>query len=233
MQNFQKVWQVESQGHIYEADFEELKQWIIEGGVLPTDRVKRGNLRWVAAEKVPELYNFFNSDDFTAAFQTEVGITKSEPINEDFQTQFAFQAASEEATSESGEEKVCFSHRDSEAFFACDVCKRNYCKTCPNSFGGTVKLCPKCGGLCRNINEAVDIKKSIGAMNKPYLKIDKNINDYGKSNRSGLQPATFRELFTCRNPFVLMMVGLLFISILGAAFSIFLMLSSLAQKFIY
>ena len=233
MQNFQKVWQVESQGHIYEADLEEIKQWIIEGGVLPTDRVKRGNLRWIAAEKAPELYSFFNSDNFIAAFQAEVAITKSEPINEDYQTQFAFQSAADEDAWESGEEKVCFSHRDLEAFFACDVCKRNYCKTCPNSFSGTVKLCPKCGGLCRNINEAVDIYKSIGAMNKPYLKIDENINDYGKSNRSGFQPTTFRQLFTFQNSLNLFMIVLLFISMLGAAFTILLRLNSLAQIFIY
>lgn len=226
MQSFQKDWQVESQGHIYEADFEELKQWIIEGGVLPTDRVKRGNLRWLAAEKVPELYNFFNSDDSYAAFQAEAApAAKSEPVNEHFQSQFAFEAAAEEAAWENGtEEKVCFSHRDSEALFACDVCKRNYCKTCPNSFGGSVKICPGCGGLCRGINESADIHKSIGALNKPYLRIKENAENYESANQGGFQLLNLAQsVAAARNPFVLILATIVFISILGAALSVFFM----------
>lgn len=56
MRDLSGDWQVEVQGQIYVADFEELKQWIAEGAVLPSDRVKRGELRWLAAEKVPELH---------------------------------------------------------------------------------------------------------------------------------------------------------------------------------
>lgn len=58
MENLQTNWQVETQGQIYEAEFEELKQWISEGAVIASDKVKRGNLRWLPVEKVPELFEF-------------------------------------------------------------------------------------------------------------------------------------------------------------------------------
>ena len=55
MQNIQKTWQIEVQGQIYEADLEELKQWITEGSVLHSDKERSGSLRWLPAEKVPAL----------------------------------------------------------------------------------------------------------------------------------------------------------------------------------
>ncbi len=45
MQGTQNNWQVKAQGKIYEAEYEELKQWIAEGAILLSNQVKRGNLR--------------------------------------------------------------------------------------------------------------------------------------------------------------------------------------------
>src|SRR5687767_13315550 len=50
-----EVWQVIVQGIAYETDFPTLKQWIAEGRILPTDRVKKGNLSWIEAQRVPVL----------------------------------------------------------------------------------------------------------------------------------------------------------------------------------
>jgi hypothetical protein len=57
--NQQEIWQVEVQGQIYEANFEELTVWIAEGALLREDKVRRGNLRWLEAGKIPALYGFF------------------------------------------------------------------------------------------------------------------------------------------------------------------------------
>src|SRR2546423_14947447 len=56
------TWQVWSEGNVYEADFETLRQWIIEGCVLPTDKVRRGNLRWIEAGRAPALRAVFNGE---------------------------------------------------------------------------------------------------------------------------------------------------------------------------
>lgn len=57
------AWQVWSEGTVYEADFETLKQWILEGCVLPTDKVRRGNLRWIEAGRAPALRAIFNGEE--------------------------------------------------------------------------------------------------------------------------------------------------------------------------
>jgi hypothetical protein len=217
MQSPQERWLVESQKQIFEADIEELKQWIAEGAVLPSDRVKRGHLRWLAAEKVPELYAFFNSNDFTPAPSVIAAANISRFNNEDFQTQFAFENSAEEAALQAEAEKICFKHKDSEAVFACDVCKTFFCKTCPNSYG-TVKVCTVCSGLCRPVGEQADIHKSIGAINKPYLKIDADINNYGKSSQNGF--VTSNNILTTfyRNPLILALAAVVFSLIIGAAY---------------
>ncbi|HMF55648.1 MAG TPA: hypothetical protein VK619_04760 [Pyrinomonadaceae bacterium] len=56
------TWQVWSEGTVYEADYETLRQWIIEGCVLPTDKVRKGNLRWIEAGRAPSLRAIFNGE---------------------------------------------------------------------------------------------------------------------------------------------------------------------------
>ena len=58
-----EVWQVVVQGEVYEADTFTLKQWIGEGRILPTDRVKKGNLSWNEAQRVPILKPVFMGEE--------------------------------------------------------------------------------------------------------------------------------------------------------------------------
>ena len=44
-----EVWRVNTPEGIFETDLETLKQWILEGCVLPTDKVSKGNLSWIDA----------------------------------------------------------------------------------------------------------------------------------------------------------------------------------------
>ena len=62
-QNPNEVWQVEVGGQVYEAAFAELGDWIGEGSLLPQDKVRRGNLRWIEARRVPMLVPFFNAKE--------------------------------------------------------------------------------------------------------------------------------------------------------------------------
>lgn len=51
-------WQVEAGGNIYDTSFDEMKLWIAEGSLLRIDRVRKGNLRWIEAGKVPTLLDW-------------------------------------------------------------------------------------------------------------------------------------------------------------------------------
>ncbi|MGQ9898085.1 MAG: RDD family protein [Acidobacteriota bacterium] len=52
-------WRVVVQGQTYEASLEELKQWIREGRVLPTDQVFRPETGWMIATQILELQGWF------------------------------------------------------------------------------------------------------------------------------------------------------------------------------
>ncbi len=54
-----EIWQVDVNGQIYEAPLGEFRNWILEGAIAPTDKVRRGNLRWLEAGKVPLLFGVF------------------------------------------------------------------------------------------------------------------------------------------------------------------------------
>jgi hypothetical protein len=58
----QETWQVEVEGKIYETDFAGLTQWIAESSLLPDDKVRRGDLRWVEARMVPALNPYFGGE---------------------------------------------------------------------------------------------------------------------------------------------------------------------------
>lgn len=188
MQGSENNWQVKAQGKIYEADYEELKQWIAEGAVLVSDQVKRGNLRWLSIERVPELAEIVNSNYLNSSNV----VSSAEEVIE---TQTAFENSARETDSAPIVEKICLSHPDAAVAFACDNCKNFFCKVCPNSFSGTIKLCPLCGSLCRSINELAKTYGTIGAINKPYPKIETVAGGFEKQNRNKLQNSNFAKAF--------------------------------------
>ncbi|MEO7507611.1 MAG: DUF4013 domain-containing protein [Pyrinomonadaceae bacterium] len=56
------VWQVMVNGQVYESDYDGLIEWVAEGSFLLTDKVKKGNLNWIEAGKVPVLRRLFLGD---------------------------------------------------------------------------------------------------------------------------------------------------------------------------
>jgi hypothetical protein len=229
--NPNEIWQVDVGGQVYEASLAELTQWIAEGSLLPQDRVRRGNLRWLDAIKVPVLYGFFNAKDLgitlpplvTTATNTEAAPPAAETVQmqtENFpspatvfsptqppapnqfsgqnefdgqnqfnspnqfngqnqfdapnqqsqftapnqfspQTTFAptpvsqqtYQAAPQDFQPDFAPPmpaaNVCLIHPENEPSYYCDGCANLFCKGCPTSYGGTVKICPMCGAMCK------------------------------------------------------------------------------------
>lgn len=58
-----EIWQVMSQGEVYQADLPTLKQWVVEGVVLPTDMVRKGSLKWIEAGCAPGLRRVFTGEE--------------------------------------------------------------------------------------------------------------------------------------------------------------------------
>lgn len=183
MENHIEIWQTQVNGQVYESNFEVLTQWINEGSLLPQDMVRRGNLRWIEARKVPMLVPFFNAreqgikpptirtnvtnateipeENFTATenfipdhsqqtsnfSQAEQSFQPNQPRKEPIQDQ------------EIGGVAVCALHPEYEAKFHCETCGNFLCPQCPKSYGGTVKICPICGAMCKKIGE-LDLKQA-------------------------------------------------------------------------
>lgn len=132
MENVNELWQAEVNGQIYEASFEELTQWITEGALLPNDKVRRGNLRWIEANKVPSLYGYFNA--------VTLGVNQTV-----VQTN---EAAHHQSDYTKLEGINCVLHNEIEAKYFCETCINYFCPDCPKTSGGLSNCCPLCGAIC-------------------------------------------------------------------------------------
>ena len=86
----QEIWQVEASGQIYQGSFTELSAWIQEGSLLRADKVRKGNLRWIEAGRVPSLALVFGAVEKGEPIVVPAGVTeKVDP------TQFTVSTANE------------------------------------------------------------------------------------------------------------------------------------------
>jgi hypothetical protein len=158
-----EVWHVEAGGQVYETNLGEIEQWIAEGSLLRIDRVRKGNLRWIEAGKVPALTDFFNAKDAAEPPPRVITTTHTEVLG----VPTGFSAARPDptygnasgphvqvpATAGGTGTTVCAVHDDVPAAYLCDTCSNSFCKACPTSYGGTVKICPFCGAMCASIEK--------------------------------------------------------------------------------
>ncbi|QUV82207.1 RDD family protein [Chloracidobacterium sp. D] len=70
-------WLVKIQGYEYETNIDELKQWIIEGRVLPEDMIFRQGLGWRIAKEVPALREAFEEQRKRPPSQKETSFPPS------------------------------------------------------------------------------------------------------------------------------------------------------------
>lgn len=146
-ENIQEGWQVEANGTVYDTDFAEMTSWIDNGTLVRSHKVRKGNLRWIEAGKVPSLISVFNAKENGQPAAPVITATMLAP------TQLAGSLATipinpppiDPALSSN----ACSMHPEFDAVYICDTCANQFCKTCPNSYGGTVKICPFCGAMCR------------------------------------------------------------------------------------
>ncbi len=190
-----EIWQIEVGEQIYEASFDEMAEWIFEGSLLPQDRVRRGNLRWIEAQKVPGLVKFFNAkergeplavmtstvttDSTEIKLQEDTGNfsaqqqkpTSADNSNNQYQEFTNFTNSLEQVNvpksyalpiSEPSDlpqteipqiAEFCGLHTDTPTAYYCETCSNAFCKICPKSYGGSVKICPFCGAMCQSIGK--------------------------------------------------------------------------------
>ena len=188
-QNPNEIWQVEVGGQVYDAPFGELGTWIGEGSLQPEDKVRKGNLRWIEARRVPSLVPFFNAKaqgrpipvvvstteaESHAQAQSPVTIDSSAFVNPPDSSAFVNPpivevvvdpvehslASTPEVQPHAVDPHHCALHPNIDTVFVCDGCGNGFCKACPKSYGGTVKVCPFCGAMCRALTEVVQKKET-------------------------------------------------------------------------
>lgn len=174
MTNPNETWQIKVNNQIYEANVEEMCQWIAEGALLPADRVRRGNLRWLEARKVPVLLQFFNAKEHGLPFPILQTVTNASAENDspsktenledasgnnqseiaERSKNFAAETQPPESSSINAQtSNACRFHVEEEARYICETCANYFCKLCPTSYGASVKICPLCGAMCKPLAE--------------------------------------------------------------------------------
>lgn len=181
MSNSEEIWQVDVNGQIYETTFAELPGWIAESSLVETDKVRRGNLRWLEAGKVPALVPFFNAKAdgeeipgvsvTTTAPESELSMVPDGSFSSDTAETTGGTAAINQPQSYvtggfsgSSVNKVpdgsqpqlpdpehCCIHPDLPSSYICSACLHPFCRDCPEGFGATVRICPYCGAMCKDL----------------------------------------------------------------------------------
>lgn len=143
-----EIWQVSINGEVYEADTETLKQWISEGRILPTDKIKKGALNWNDINKVPMFRASFGASAPSAAPPSSNATSyNSYPAPKSIATtKNTFGQATGNAT--------CRNHPSIAADYACRVCGTPFCPTCPKFIANKMAICPLCGDMCDKIGAA-------------------------------------------------------------------------------
>lgn len=171
--NPHEIWQVDVGGQVYEAPFAELSDWISEGSLHPEDKVRKGNLRWIEARRVPTLIPFFNAKAEGRPMPVVVSTSEPDPteapappavLTENILDLPPVEIAAEpvdhtvaavpaEPIAKPFDPNHCAIHPNVETVFLCDGCGNGFCRACPKSYGGTVKICPFCGAMCKPLAE--------------------------------------------------------------------------------
>jgi hypothetical protein len=155
-------WRVSTIEGIFETDLETLKQWIVEGCILPTDKVCKGSLSWIEAGRAPLLRAAFRGEYKPALPPTTV-VTGPEahtpPSIEAADADEGFTAFDEEESQSQNFaaprlDNACHNHPNVSPKYSCRVCGTPFCEECPRYIGTTrIPVCSLCGDMCKPYEE--------------------------------------------------------------------------------
>jgi len=158
----QETWRVSTIEGTFETDLDTLRQWILEGCVLPTDKVCKGTLNWIDAGRVPKLKKAFNGEveiseptPVASAAASESG-WQTPPSTEQHAVVEPHVGPTDNHAGAGAATGVCHNHPDAAPKFVCRMCGASLCEECPRYVGGSkIAICPLCGDLCRSYSEVV------------------------------------------------------------------------------
>lgn len=201
-----EMWQVDVNGQVYDTNFDEMIQWVAEGALLPGDLVRRGNLRWLPAGKIPKLIAIFNAKDngtlvTPPVVTTTTADTEAQPAAYEHVAEiqnFAPQQNSYQSVSQPAEPvynqpipasqfhnpampaDACVIHADAAPEYYCGTCGNHFCRPCLKSYGGAVKTCPMCGAMCKQIAEAREKRERAAQLQKDMAE-GFGFSDFGRA----------------------------------------------------
>ena len=150
-----EVWRVNTVEGVFETDLETLQQWIVEGCVLPTDKVCKGNLSWIDAGRVPKLKGAFNGygsspapKPATPSFESFVESNPEFNSSPSHDVPTAPTWTEPVSIPEAPQATSCQNHPDAAPEYVCRMCGAVLCKACPKFVSDKVPVCPSCGDLC-------------------------------------------------------------------------------------
>ena len=185
-------WRVSTIEGIFETDLDTLRQWIVEGCVLPTDKVSKGKLSWIEAGRAPMLRAAFNGE--ISAAPPPLSVTTTEegaPV-----TSESAPAETDPVTSSFDEERTapqnfsapylanaCHNHPEVGPAYVCRACATPFCAECPRFVGTTrIPICPLCGDMCKRYEE---VRKTLQRLD--FQSSGFGFKDFGRALRYPLQ----------------------------------------------
>lgn len=167
-----ETWQVMCATGTFETDLAGLKEWVAEGRILPSDKVRKGNLRWIEAGRAPVLReDFYPSSAWSGHGPSSVAVSDSMPMSavtaepqgtgfteEGFapdgaehyeQSYESFDSFVESRALQSSD---CYYHVGAEPKYICGSCATTFCAQCPR-FASRIAICTLCGELCKPYEE--------------------------------------------------------------------------------
>lgn len=165
-----ETWQVMCADGTFETDLEGLKEWVAEGRILATDKVRKGNLRWIEAGRAPVLRSSFQPAAAAWPMSASYGVAVSDPVpvetiaagpqSADFaeegfadvpdgQPEAGFDSFVE---SRALHAKDCYFHVGVEPKYICGSCATTFCADCTR-FTSRIPICSLCGELCKLYQE--------------------------------------------------------------------------------
>jgi hypothetical protein len=171
-----EIWQVMCDEGIFETDLEGLREWVAEGRIQPSDKVRKGNLRWIEASRAPVLRAAFagattapawaanasSSVAVSEAMPFEAGFAETEQVgcpDKSFDGEQAGHHAPHVASpsdsfvqSQVLQATACYFHGSVSPKYICRSCANTFCAEC-TKFVHKIPLCPLCGELCKLFEE--------------------------------------------------------------------------------
>ena len=142
-------WRVSTPEGVFETDLETLKQWIVEGCVLPNDKVSKGNLNWLEAGRVPMLREAFAAE--VVPYQPVApDVAAASPPVADVAAQKASAVVAPAKSAITSASDTCTAHPEVAGKYVCRECLNSSCDECTKFVGASkIPLCPVCGDLCK------------------------------------------------------------------------------------